>query len=65
MNRIIKVGIAGMGRAGRFMHVPELLKLDDRFSVVAVCDREPERLRDLPEGLENVRTCGDFSEFVR
>lgn len=65
MNRIIKVGIAGMGRAGRFMHVPELLKLDDRFAVVAVCDREPERLRDLPEGLEHVRTYSEFSELAR
>ena len=55
MPRIIKVGLAGMGRAGRFMHIPELLQLKDKFAIVAVCDIVPERVEELPEGVENVR----------
>ena len=60
MPRIIKVGIVGMGRAGRFMHVPELLQLRDKFSIVAVCDRVPERTRELPEGVGEVRAYTDI-----
>ena len=44
MPQVIKVGIAGMGRAGRFMHIPELLQLNDKFSIAAVCDIVPERI---------------------
>ena len=64
MPRIIKVGIAGMGRAGRFMHIPELLQLKDKFAITAVCDIVPERVDDLPEGVENVRSYTDFRKLA-
>ena len=64
MPRIIKVGLAGLGRAGRFMHIPELLQLKDKFSITAVCDIVPERVEDLPEGVDDVRRYTDFRELA-
>lgn len=39
----IKVGIAGLGRAGWGIHAQALIGLKDRFTVTAVCDPDPER----------------------
>ena len=64
MSKVIRVGIAGMGRAGRFMHIPELLQLRDKFAIAAVCDQLPERTRDLPEGVGEVRAYTDFAELA-
>ena len=63
MPRIIKVGLAGLGRAGRFMHIPELLQLRDKFVITAVCDRVPERVENLPEGVGDVRRYTDFAKL--
>ena len=64
MPRVIKVGIVGLGRAGRFMHIPELLQLRDKFSIVAVCDRVPERTRELPEGVGEIRAYTDIRDLA-
>ena len=64
MSQVIKVGIAGMGRAGRFMHIPELLQLKDKFAIAAVCDIVPERVEDLPEGVGEVRRYTDFKRLA-
>ena len=44
----IKVGICGLGRAGRQMHIPELASYPDLFEITAGCDTAPDRLLDLP-----------------
>ncbi len=64
MSQVIKVGLAGLGRAGRFMHIPELLQLKDKFVISAVCDIVPERVEDLPEGVGNVRKYTDFRDLA-
>ena len=64
MPRIIKVGLAGLGRAGRFMHIPELLQLKDKFVITSVCDIVPERVEELPEGVGEVRRYTDFRELA-
>lgn len=43
MTQPIRVGIAGLGRAGRGMHLRELIDKQDMFQVVAVCDILEER----------------------
>ena len=53
--RKIKTAIVGMGRIGRMGHAEELLKRLDKFEIIAVADNAPDRLENLPEGLENVR----------
>ena len=65
MGKVIKVGIAGLGRAGRFMHTPELLQLKDKFAISALCDREESRLRELPEGVaEGVKKYVRFEDMI-
>ena len=64
MPRIIKVGLAGLGRAGRFMHIPELLQHKDKFVITAVCDILPERVEELPEGVGEVRKYTDFARLA-
>ena len=55
MARIIKVGVVGLGRAGRFMHIPELEQHPSKFEVVAAADWAEERRNDLPEKLSHLR----------
>lgn len=64
MPQIIKVGLAGLGRAGRFMHIPELLQLKDKFAITSVCDIVPERTEELPEGVGEVRRFTDFRKLA-
>jgi len=45
----IRVGLAGCGRAGFGMHVPELEGFKDRFRMVAACDLIAERRRVMAE----------------
>lgn len=39
----IKIGMIGLGRAGKGMHWPELAGKEDKFQIAAVCDLIPER----------------------
>lgn len=64
MKRKIKVGIAGLGRAGRFMHVPELSQFPEWFELTACADYSPGRLTDLPEELKNARTYASVDELI-
>jgi scyllo-inositol 2-dehydrogenase (NADP+) len=45
----IKVGIAGLGRAGWGMQIPEMAKRPGMFQVVAACDPSPERRQRMAE----------------
>jgi scyllo-inositol 2-dehydrogenase (NADP+) len=45
----IKVGIAGLGRAGWDIHARALADLRDRFTIVAVCDPDPARQAEAQE----------------
>lgn len=46
MNKPIKLGIIGLGRAGYSMHLPEM-KDKGLFDIYAVCDVEPDRLEKM------------------
>ena len=43
MKKPIKLGIVGLGRAGRNMHLKELVGKEDLFTVIAACDVEADR----------------------
>lgn len=64
MNGKIKVGICGLGRAGRQMHIPELALYPELFEVVAGCDRAPDRRRDLPSPAAGIRTYAALEELL-
>jgi len=48
MKQKIRVGILGLGRAGRFMHGPELALSPELFEIVAGCDHAADRRDNLP-----------------
>ncbi len=61
---MIKTAIAGLGRAGRYMHIPELMQYPEYFQIVAGCDCDPERLNDLPEVMAGKKLTTDFGEIL-
>ena len=64
MNRKVKVGIWGMGRAGDGMHGAELQMYPDLFEITAVCDTDAERA----EAAGKKYACASFSspeEFLK
>lgn len=65
MNKKIKVGIWGLGRAGIGMHLPETRLYPEEFEVVAGCDIDPSRCEELKKAVPNVRTYTDGDEFLK
>lgn len=56
----IRVGIAGLGRAGLEMHCPELAQYPELFKIMAVCDPVKER-RDL--AVERYPECRTYRRY--
>ena len=56
----IRVGIAGLGRAGLEMHCPELAQYPELFKIIAVCDPIKER-RDL--AVERYPECRTYRRY--
>ena len=52
----IKIGIAGIGRAGWGMHCPELDHYKDLYEIVAACDIEADRLEKMARRYPKCRT---------
>jgi scyllo-inositol 2-dehydrogenase (NADP+) len=59
----IKVGLAGIGRAGWYMHCDELDKRKDKFTIAAACDIEPDR-RARMAARYGCRTYADIREMA-
>lgn len=64
MKRKIRVGILGLGRAGRYMHAPELALSPELFEIVAACDHAPDRRQDLPREFEHATIYASFEEML-
>ncbi len=61
----IKVGIAGIGRAGWGMHCEELKGREDRFRIVAACDTVKARRDKMAARYQGCRTYGSIEDLVR
>lgn len=61
--RVVRVGVAGLGRSGWGIHAAALRKASDRFRVVAVADQISER-REQAEKELGARAYGDWREMV-
>ena len=59
----IKVGILGLGRAGKGMHMYEMDKYPDLFEVVAGCDQDPDQISSAKEKCPNARYYTDMNEL--
>lgn len=64
MKRRIRVGILGLGRAGRHMHAQELALSPDLFEIVAGCDHAPDRRQDLPAPMAKAAIYASFEEML-
>ena len=64
MSRKIRVGILGLGRAGRTMHVPELALFPESFEIKAGCDHTPDRLTNLPDGFQNAKLYSKYEDML-
>ncbi|MDD4102438.1 MAG: Gfo/Idh/MocA family oxidoreductase [Kiritimatiellae bacterium] len=60
----IRVGIAGLGRAGLETHLPEMMHLPDLFTVMAVCDPIKERRDLVLERLPDCRTYRRYEDLL-
>ena len=56
----VRFGVMGYGFMGH-IHVEKLMKRDD-CEVVAVCDTDPEKMADVPEGIETYNSMDELLE---
>lgn len=64
MKRKIRVGILGLGRAGRFMHAAELALSPEHFEIVAGCDNATDRRENLPVQFKNAVIYASLDEIL-
>ena len=60
----IKVGILGLGRAGRGMHLGEMALYADKFEFVAGCDIAQEQIDETKKSYPNARYYTDMNDFL-
>ena len=65
MSERVKVGIAGLGRAGMCMHLPELKKFRGCYEIVAGCDIAPSRLEAFHREEPQAACCSDYDSLLR
>jgi len=63
--KAIKIGLAGIGRAGWGMHLPEIENCDGKFEVAAACDPIPERLEKIRGRCPGCKTYADFDSMLK
>ena len=64
MDKKIRVGILGLGRAGRNMHAPEIAQFPDFYEIAAGCDHAADRRENLPEPFKNARIYSSYAEML-
>ncbi len=62
--RKLRVGIVGLGRAGRLMHAPEMAQYPEQFEIVAACDHAPDRLENLPKEFDKAKKYTDIAQVL-
>jgi len=60
----LRIGVIGCGLVAQVMHLPHLRELDDRFQIVALCDRAPAVLDALCPLYGVGRRYGDWQDLV-
>ena len=61
----IRIGIAGIGRAGWGMHCSELDKYKNLYEIVAACDIEQDRLDKMAQRYPKCRTYLKYDDFLK
>jgi predicted dehydrogenase len=60
----VNVGLVGLGRAGMFMHLPEIESHKTKFTLVAACDPEEDFRKKFAEKCPDARIYKDFDELL-
>ncbi|MCL2048218.1 MAG: Gfo/Idh/MocA family oxidoreductase [Defluviitaleaceae bacterium] len=62
----IRLGIIGLGLAWQRLHAPALARLTDKFEIVAVCDRDEEKVSNVARflGLSDDSAFTDYKEML-
>jgi len=62
----IKLGVVGLGLAWERLHAPALARLQDRFEIVAVCDTNADKAREVAVylGLGEENAYSDYKEML-
>lgn len=64
MEKKIRVGILGLGRAGRNMHAPEIALFPDFYDIAAGCDHAPDRRENLPEQFRQAKIYDSYEKML-
>ncbi len=64
MNKKIRVGILGLGRAGRNMHAPEIALFPEFYEIAAGCDHAADRREDLPKQFAGAKIYADYAQML-
>ena len=64
MKRKIRVGILGLGRAGRYMHAAELVLSPELFEIVAGCDHALDRRQELPAEFDHAAIYASLEKML-
>lgn len=62
---MVRVGIVGLGRAGRSMQADEIASFPSLFKIVAACDVDEARRRDLPPAFGEAKLYADYAAMLR
>ena len=62
--KIIRLGLVGIGRAGSGMHIPEVMNVPNKFTYVAGCDIIPERLHIIQSKFPDCKCYTDIDDLI-
>ncbi len=65
MNKILRVGIVGLGRAGQHMQAGEISSFPALFKIVAGCDVDESRRTNLPAAFQSAVLYSDYGEMLQ
>ena len=62
----VKLGVIGLGLAWERLHAPALDRLKDKFEVVAVCDKDVAKAKEVAQflGIGEENAYGDYSKML-
>ena len=65
MKTVLRVGIVGLGRAGRNMQANEIAAFPELFKITAACDNDEARRKDLPPPFAEATLYADFADMLK
>ena len=65
MKTVLRVGIVGLGRAGQCMQAGEISSFPCLYKIVAGCDVDEERRRNLPPAFHDAVLYSDYGEMLK